>query len=97
MTGRDALLFTAPSGGPMSGESLRAAGKQAAKAIGRPNLRVHSLRHSSATLVAQQGATTAEMMGRFGWSTPTMATRYSHAVRERDRELAAKLSKLIGS
>ena len=90
--GRDALLFQSPTGLPMSGEALRAAGKRAARAIGRPMLRVHSLRHSSATLAAQSGATTAEMMGRFGWSSPAMVTRYSHALRERDRELAAKLS-----
>jgi len=92
--GRDALLFTAPAGGPMSGEALRAAGKKGAEAIGRPNLRVHSLRHSSATLFAQAGATTADMMARFGWSSPSMATRYSHAVRERDKELAERLSAL---
>ena len=92
--GRDALLFQSPTGLPMSGEALRAAGKSAARAIGRPTLRVHSLRHSSATLAAQNGATTAEMMGRFGWSTAAMVTRYSHAMRERDRELAAKLSAL---
>jgi integrase len=92
VAGVDALLFTSPTGLPMSGEALRAAGKTAAVAIGRPTLRVHSLRHSSATLAAQSGATTSEMMGRFGWATPAMATRYSHAVRERDRELAARLS-----
>lgn len=89
---RDALLFPATTGGPMSGESLRTAAKKAAVGIGRPELRVHSLRHSSATLAGQSGATTPELMARFGWSTPIMAARYSHAVRERDRELAARLS-----
>lgn len=93
--GREALLFTSPTGAPMSGEALRAAGKRAAHAIGRPTLRVHSLRHSSATLVAQSGATTAELMARFGWSSPAMVTRYSHPVRERDRELAARLSAMV--
>ena len=92
--GLDALLFTSPTGEPMSGESLRAAGKKGAEAIGRPNVRVHSLRHSSATLFAQSGATTADMMGRFGWSSPVMASRYSHAVRNRDRELASQMSML---
>jgi integrase len=87
--GKDALLW---GDAPMSGESLRAAAKKAAKAIGRPELRVHSLRHSSATLVAQNGATTSELMARFGWTTPSMATRYSHAMRDRDRDLAARLS-----
>lgn len=92
--GKDALLFPSRTGGPMSGESLRNAGKTAAKAIGRPNLRVHSLRHSSATMVAQLGATDSEMMSRFGWSSPVMAKRYSHATKARDQALAAKASEL---
>lgn len=92
--GKDALLFPSRTGGPMSGESLRNAGKAAVKAIGRPNLRVHSLRHSSATMSAQLGATDSEMTGRFGWSSPVMAKRHSHATKARDRALAAKLSEL---
>ncbi|MDQ7993038.1 MAG: site-specific integrase [Propionicimonas sp.] len=94
VTGREGLLFPSRTGGPMSGESLRNAGKTAADAIGRSNLRVHSLRHSSATMSAQLGATDSELMGRFGWSSPVMAKRYSHATKERDRALAAKLSEL---
>lgn len=94
VAGREALLFPSLNGGPMSGESLRNAGKTAAKAIGRPNLRVHSLRHSSATLIAQLGATDSELMGRFGWSSPVMAKRYSHATKARDQALAAKASEL---
>ncbi len=94
LTGRDALLFYSPAGGPMSGEALRAAHKKGAAAVGRPGLRVHDLRHSAATLTAGAGATTAEMMRRFGWSTPSMAARYSHAAAARDRELAEKLSAL---
>ena len=94
VTGKEGLLFPSPTGGPMSGESLRNAGKAAAAAIGRPNLRVHSLRHSSATMIAQLGATDSELMGRFGWSSPVMAKRYSHATKARDRALAAKLSEL---
>lgn len=94
VTGKEGLLFPSPNGGPMSSESLRNAGKTAAKAIGRPNLRVHSLLHSSATMIAQRGATDSEMMGRFGWSSPIMAERYSHATRERDRALAARASDL---
>lgn len=93
--GKDALLFPSRTGGPMSGESLRNAGKAAANAIGRPHLRVHSLRHSSATMIAQLGATDSELMGRFGWSSPVMAKRYSHATKARDRALAAKQSDLL--
>lgn len=93
--GRDSLIFPNALGQPMSGESLRYAAKKGANAIGRPNLRVHSLRHSNATLVAQGGATTAEMMGRFGWSSPAMVTKYSHAMKERDKEAANKLDALM--
>ncbi|MBK8445418.1 MAG: site-specific integrase [Micropruina sp.] len=93
--GRDALLFTSALGRPMSGEALRAAAKKGAEAVGRPELKVHSLRHSNATYYAQAGATTPEMMARFGWSSPAMVTRYSHATRDRARELVNKLDALM--
>ncbi len=93
--GRDALLFVAPDGRPMSGESLRAACKAAAVAVGRPTLRVHSLRHSSATMFARTGATSAELQARFGWTSPAMAAKYSHASAERDKTGAARLSAMV--
>lgn len=45
-------------------------------------------------MIAQLGATDSEMMGRFGWSSPAMAKRYSHATKERGRALAARQSEL---
>lgn len=105
VAGRDALLWHSQDprqavGGtraPMSAESLRAAHKKGAVAIGRPDLRVHDLRHSAATLAAQSGATTSELMGRFGWDTPSMAARYSHASADRDRTLATALSAMAAA
>ncbi|MFT4226102.1 site-specific integrase [Micropruina sp.] len=101
VAGRDALLFHSPHprfpNAPMSGESLRAAQKKAAAAIGRPGLRVHDLRHSAATMTAGAGATLAELQARFGWATPSMAARYTHAQQERDAALAEKLSQAVAA
>ena len=66
----------------------------AREAAGRPDLRFHDLRHTGATLAAATGATLAELMARLGHSTPAAAMRYQHAAAERDKVIAAALSKL---
>lgn len=89
------LLFTARDGRtPLPDQTLRDAHRVAAQAVGRPALTLHGLRHSHLTIVAQAGATTAELMARAGHTAPTMALRYQHAASSRDQELAQKLSSL---
>ena len=68
--------------------------RPAREAAGRPDLRVHDLRHTGATYAAQNGATLAELMHRLGHSTPQTAMRYQHAVAQREKALAAKLSEM---
>ena len=63
-------------------------------AIGKPNLRVHDLRHVGAVFAAQSGATTAELMHRLGHTTPQMALKYQHVAEGRDAQLAERMSKL---
>ena len=70
---------------------------RARDAAGRPDLRIHDLRHTGAVLAAQTGATLAELMARIGHSTPQAALRYQHAARGRDAEIAAALSRLADS
>ena len=65
---------------------------RAREAAGRPDLRLHDLRHTGAVLAAQTGATLAELMARLGHSTPAAAMRYQHAARDRDKAIAAALS-----
>ena len=48
---------------------------RAREAAGRPDLRLHDLRHTGAVLAAQTGATLAELMARLGHSTPAAAMR----------------------
>ncbi|WP_256841468.1 tyrosine-type recombinase/integrase [Ornithinimicrobium cryptoxanthini] len=67
---------------------------KAREAAGRPDLRIHDLRHTGAVLAARTGATLAELMARIGHSTPQAALRYQHAAQGRDAHIAAQLSQL---
>jgi integrase len=94
--GRDALLFATAHG-----EQIRRGGafqkhwERARKAAGRPDLRFHDLRHSGAVWAAQSGATLAELMNRLGHTTPAMAIRYQHVAKDRDAELARRMSAML--
>lgn len=94
--GRESLLFPADDGTHLRADRYRYHWEKARKAIRKPNLRVHDLRHVGAVLAAQSGATTAELMHRLGHTTPEMALRYQHVAEGRDAEIAARLSKLAG-
>ncbi len=90
--GRDGLLFPNRAGNFLSPASFYLFWWPARSAAGRPDLRFHDLRHTSATWAAQDGATLAELMHRLGHSSPAMALRYQHAAADRDQLIAAKLS-----
>lgn len=95
-SGRDALLFPAPSGGQLRGDgALHRDFHAAREAAGVPALRFHDLRHTGATFAARAGATVAELMARLGHSTPHMAMRYQHATAERDKAIAARLGDMM--
>lgn len=70
---------------------------RAREAAGRPDLRIHDLRHTGAVLAAQTGATLAELMARLGHSTPGAAMRYQHAAADRDKAIAEALSRMAGT
>lgn len=105
--GPDGLLFPSPAtnqrrgcscgyptckGGHLTSPQLYHRFLPAREAAGRPDLRWHDLRHTGAVEVARQGATLAETMARLGHSTVAAAMRYQHATKERDAELARRLS-----
>lgn len=94
--GRESLLFPRRPGDDQHLIHTEVT-KQFAKArsvAGRSDLRLHDLRHAGATWAARTGATTAELMARIGHSSPEAALRYQHAARERDAEIAEKLSRM---
>lgn len=76
----------------MDATMLRKPFHAACKAQGVPRLKLHTLRHFSATNAAQSGATLAELQARLGHTTPTMAMRYQHAAAGRDAAVAAAMS-----
>ena len=70
--------------------------RKACDAAGRPDLRLHDLRHTGAVLAAATGATLAELQARLGHSTVTAAMRYQHAATERDAAISDALSRMVG-
>lgn len=93
--GTDSLLFPGNDGKHLRGDQYRTHWEKARAAIGKPNFRVHDLRHVGAVLAAQSGATTAELMHRLGHTTPQMALRYQHVAENRDALIAERLSQLV--
>jgi integrase len=93
----DALLFADDDGTHLTSDQYRTHWEKARAAVGKPNLRVHDLRHVGAVLAAQSGATTAELMHRLGHTTPAIALRYQHVAEGRDAEIAERLSKLAAA
>ena len=90
--GPDGLLFPNTEGGHLHHGSLYKVFGRARKIAGRPDLSWHGLRHTGATMAAQEGATLAELMTRLGHSTVGAALRYQHAASGRDKEIARRLS-----
>jgi len=66
----------------------------AREAAGIPTFHFHDLRATGATLMAQLGATEAEIQAFLGDSTPQAAQRYVRAARSRMKGLAGKMSEL---
>lgn len=94
--GATGLLFPAVGGGHLNHGTFYKHFRAAREVAGRPDLRLHDLRHTGAVMAAQAGATTKELMERLGHSTVTMAMRYQHVAEGRDAELARKLSEMAG-
>lgn len=90
----DDYVFPTRNGTPMSNNVVGKLFRVARKAANRPDLRFHDLRHTCATMAAQTGATTKELMSLMGHSSSRAALIYQHATEERERQIAANMSKL---
>ncbi|HVB00198.1 MAG TPA: tyrosine-type recombinase/integrase [Acidimicrobiales bacterium] len=93
--GPESLVLHGRLGAPLTRDALQGSWERSRLTIGRPDLRLHDLRHTGLTLAAATGATTAELMHRAGHSSTPAALRYQHATRDRDRVLSDALEKLI--
>ena len=98
MTGANGLVFPARDGlSPMTESCLWEAHAKGRDAIGKDGLTIHDLRRTAATLAAQGGATTAELMRLLGHTTVNMAMRYQVASDERDRARADRLDEQVNA
>lgn len=90
-------LFPSPrdAGQPLSYTGYLYMFRRAAEAAGLDDVKPHDLRHTGATLAAATGATTRELMARLGHTSPQVAMRYQHAVRERDQAIADALGRTL--
>jgi integrase len=97
MAGRDGWLFPSVTDlrKPIQSSVLHEAHAKGRNAIGMPDLTVHDLRRTAATLAAQGGATTAELMRLLGHTTAAMAMVYQRATDARDLERARRLDAQI--
>lgn len=92
--GPDSLLFRTTRGNRLSQSAFTKTFKIALATVGKESVRVHDLRHVGAVLAAQAGATTKELMGRLGHSTPEMSMRYQHVAAGRDAEISRRMSEM---
>lgn len=93
---KDALVFADEQGHIASKDVRRVAFDRARRAVGRPDLSWHDLRHTGATIAAQAGASVRELQHRMGHATVRAAMIYQHADAARDRDLAQAMSLLAG-
>jgi integrase len=92
--GKDGWLFPGKGDKPISPRTLDRAWDVARRAVGRPELHLHDLRHTGLTWSAMLGATTAELKHRAGHDSAVAALRYQHATQDRDRAIADALGEL---
>jgi integrase len=90
----ESLVFTTTWGGRLTKGAFTKTIKKGFASVGKPDMRVHDLRHIGATYAAQAGATIKELMARMGHTTPGMAMRYQIAATDRAATIADKLSEL---
>lgn len=93
----EALVVSGRGGSALSRDALQGSWERARLAIGRPDLRLHDMRHTGLTLAASTGATTSELMHRAGHASAPAALRYQHATRDRDQRLSEALETMISN
>ena len=93
---RDALIFTSTVGTPLSQSTFSEQWCKAREMAGRPDLRVHDLRHTFAMLNVTAGkADTRTVQRLLRQSSPAAALRYQHAAASALEQSASVLDALV--
>ncbi|WP_034088210.1 tyrosine-type recombinase/integrase [Streptacidiphilus albus] len=94
-SGRDGRVFIGAKGATPRRNHFNRLWHKACGEVGIKDLHFHDLRHTGNTLTASTGASTKELMARFGHSTTRAALIYQHATEERQRTIADALNAQI--
>jgi integrase len=98
--GPEGLVFLGDRDGPLRRGNFHrsTAWTQTVVKAGLPRgFHFHDLRHTGNQLAAAAGASTRELMHRMGHGSMRAALIYQHATRERDRQIADRLSAIVTS
>ena len=90
------LIFTTSSGRPISPRNLIRHFKETLVATGLPDIRVHDLRHSHASLLLASGVNPKLVQERLGHASITLTLdTYSHVIPGLQEEVARKMDDLM--
>lgn len=93
---KQGLIFTTSTGRPISPRNLIRHFKLALKAAGLPDIRIHDLRHSHASLLLASGVNPKVVQERLGHASITLTLQtYSHVIPSLQEEVARKLDLIM--
>jgi len=86
-------LFTKPDGSPIHPDTIGCWFRDFIKANDLPDISIHSLRHTNATLMINSGIPITTIAARLGHADPTTTTRiYTHAIQSVDAAAKALIN-----
>lgn len=93
------LVFTTATGGPLRGNHiLQRHFEPLCKRLGLPRIRLHDLRHTTATLLLKAKVPTEVVSRTLGHSSTSVTSDiYMHVTSEMQEEAVAELDRLFGS
>lgn len=85
-------LFTKPDGSPIHPDTIGCWFRDFIRANDLPDISIHSLRHTNATLMINSGIPITTIAARLGHADPTTTTKiYTHAIQSADAAAAEQL------
>ncbi len=92
----DSYIFSpsADGGSPYNPHTMTRVFIEMCVAAKVPHMRLHDLRHHSATALLKAGSSVGEVMDRHGWKTVEMVNRYRHLLEATDTRAAEALENL---
>ncbi len=91
-------LFTTAEGKPIHPDTITGWFHDFIKRNNLPNITIHSLRHTNATLMINSGVPITTIAARLGHANPTTTTKiYTHAIKSADAAAAETLDSIFNN